>query len=71
MSLVLARPHKKHTNTKTKEAFTKERDESALSNWYSGSQNNGRQPSESTFHGESNGILNIRVRLPYHQEKLH
>jgi hypothetical protein len=44
LTLVLVRPRKKHTNAVPKEAFTKERDESALSKWYSDSQYNGRHP---------------------------
>jgi hypothetical protein len=38
------RTHTKSTRTLTKESFAKERDESALSKWYSGSQYNGRHP---------------------------
>jgi hypothetical protein len=64
--LVLARPHKKSTQTLPNKAFTKEKDESASILVLNTMADILRNSSESFFHGEYNGILSIGALMSYH-----
>jgi hypothetical protein len=65
LTVVLVRPHKKHTNATKRGREMSQRLVNGILvlNTIAGILRNSL---ESSFHGESNGILSIGVLLPYH-----